>query len=157
MIKKAILKIKYGFAFEVSKELGDICVVNLEKNKITNKLKNAVLIPIPLHIKREHWRGFNQSEVIGKVIANKMDWNFNKNMLIRPIASTPQVGLPRSVRVRNISGKFAVNPEAKKQLKKNSTLIVFDDVFTTGSTINEAIKTLKEAGIETVFGLTIAR
>jgi len=65
-----------------------------------------------------------------------------------------QIILKRIERVRNIRGKLAVNPKAR--LCQNSTYLIFDNVFTTGSILKEAIKILKK-GIKKVYGLTIAR
>lgn len=175
VVRKAIIALKYKFATDVSEELVDIC---------TNKLKNnlpitkAVLIPIPLHTKRQNWRGFNQSEILGKLIAEKMSWKFEPNLLMRTLASKPQVGLTKSERVRNISGKFAVNDEALRVILSDGELVepesnrsspnfvIFDDVLTTGSTLQEAMKVLQKAipacpplaeASRRITGLTIAK
>ncbi len=150
VIRKAIIKIKYNFAYDIAEELADVCIKNYKL-----KIENCVLIPIPLHHQRERWRGFNQSEILGRLIAEKLNLGFENSLLIRPKASVPQVGLVRSERVQNIRGKFAVNSKAK--LDQNISYIIFDDVATTGTTIQEAIKVLKKSGAQKVFGLTIAR
>lgn len=154
VIKKGITKIKYNFAFDLAAELSQICASQILNSKFT--INNTILTPIPLHPSRKRWRGFNQSEVLGKIMADKLSWQFKNDLLIRSIQGKNQVGLKRSDRVRNIRGKFTVNPEAKN-ITKSSTYIVFDDVMTTGSTIKEAIKVLKRTDAKKVFGLTIAR
>jgi len=123
----------------------------------TSYLLHATVIPIPLHKNRERWRGFNQSEIIGKLIAKRLNLQFKNNLLIRPIATCPQVGLAKNQRVRNMRGKFAVNSSLKSIIQPQIAYIIFDDVLTTGSTIKEAIRILKESGAQKVFGLTIAR
>ena len=150
IIRKAIVKIKYNFAYDIAQELANAVVKNMNLD-----LKNVILVPIPLHKSRKNWRGFNQSEILGKLIAKNLSWEFNKDLLIRPIEGKNQVGLPQSDRVRNIRGKFAVNNE--KALNFNHQFVIFDDVVTTGSTLKEAIKVLKKAGAKKVLGLTIAR
>lgn len=154
VVRKSIIKIKYNFAFDIAKELADVCISHLN---IKFHTQDIILIPIPLHKKRENWRGFNQSEILGKLIAKKLNWKFEKDLLIRPIASKPQVGLKRSDRERNIRGKFAVNSAKLSLTRTNITYIVFDDVATTGSTMKEAIRMLKESGAKKVLGLTIAK
>ena len=150
VIRKAIVKIKYNFAYDIAQELANAVVKNMKLN-----FKNVILIPIPLHKSRRNWRGFNQSEILGKLIAKNLSWEFNKDLLVRPIEGKNQVGLPQSDRVRNIRGKFAVNNE--KALNFNHQFVIFDDVATTGSTIKEALKVLKSSGLKNVFGLTIAK
>ena len=153
VIRKAIIKIKYNFAHDIAQELAEVCAKNLNLPLTTNYLLHTTLIPIPLHQSRERWRGFNQSELLGKLIAKKLNWGFEKNLLIRPIEGKNQVGLAKSDRVRNIRGKFAV----KTSLEPKLAYIIFDDVATTGSTIKEAIKVLKKSGVNKVVGLTVAR
>ncbi len=164
IIRKGIIKIKYNFAYDIAKELAEITAKNMKVD-----LKNAVLIPIPLHKKRQNWRGFNQSEILGKLIAEKLNWRFEKDLLIRPFGGQNQVGLAKSDRVRNMRGKYAANNEALRVILEGQSVIptgveeflpvfvVFDDVATTGSTIKEAIKVLEKSGAQKVLGLTVAR
>ncbi len=153
VIRKAIIKIKYNFAHDIAQELVEVSIKNFKNPYTIYDIQNTVLVPIPLHKSRENWRGFNQSEMLGKLMAKKLNWGFEKDLLIRPIQGQHQVGLTKSDRVRNIRGKFAV----KTSLKPELTYIIFDDVATTGSTIKEAIKVLKKSGANKVFGITVAR
>ena len=156
VVRKAIIKIKYGFAFDIAGELATICVQSLPAKYISH-LQNAILIPIPLYRSRHSWRGFNQSEIIGQLIAKKLKVNFHKDLLTRPIEGKNQVGLTYSERVRNMCGKFAVNTVKISSIKTpNPKFVIFDDVATTGSTLKEAIKALKKSGSFQVTGFTIA-
>ncbi len=155
VVRKAIIALKYKFASDVVRELSQICTQKL-KNDLYFSSTNTILIPIPLHSRRQNWRGFNQSEVVGKQIAKDLGWEFEPNILVRELASKPQVGLTKSERVRNISGKFAVNSSLKEKIR-GQKIIVFDDVVTTGATMEEAIKVLEKSGAKEVFGLTIAK
>lgn len=160
VIRKGIIKIKYNFAYDVAKELSEIIIKELQKNAIL-PLKKVILIPIPLHKSRQNWRGFNQSEVVGKLVAEGMNWQYEDNILTRKKGGKTQVGLKGIDRVRNIRGKYAVNEAMRVILSevegKTPTYIVFDDVLTTGSTIKEAIKVLRKSGANRVVGLTIAK
>ena len=153
VIRKAIISLKYKFAYDLSDELS---LVILDRLKDINfPSKNIVLVPIPLHVQRENWRGFNQSEIVGEKIAKKMEWKYLPDLLIKHKKTNPQVNLKGLDRRKNLSGVFVVNPTNKLSL--TSKLILFDDVYTTGSTINEAKRVLKDAGFSKIYSLTIAR
>ena len=154
VIRKAIISLKYKFAYDIAEELIGYLVILLLRNK-TFKLNNFVLVPIPLHKHRENWRGFNQTEIIGEKLAKNMNWKYIPDLLIRNKNTIPQVGLKGLVRRNNLSGVFAVNPN--HFISKNCSLVLFDDVYTTGSTINEAKKVLNEAGFKNIKSLTIIR
>ena len=154
IIKKAILSLKYKYSTEVGKELVSHLVTWLINNKelIPN---NHLLIPIPIHWHRENVRGFNQSIEIGKSVATAMNWKFIPDLLIKKQQTTSQVELSVEKRKQNLKDVFSLNPNYV--LSTLHSVLVFDDVFTTGSTLKEAAKTLKHAGVEKVWGLTIAR
>lgn len=154
VIRKAILALKYKYATEVAKELSQIF---LDFFHTTSYLlpTTSVLVPIPMHWYRQNFRGFNQSEEIGKVVAKEMGWKFLPDLLIRKKLSTPQAGLDMKKRALNIKGVFALNPNYL--IPSPYSLILFDDVWTTGSTMKEAAKILKRGGVEKVWGITIAR
>ena len=155
VIRKAIISLKYKFAYDIADELTGRIVNSLISNKFFLNKKN-ILIPIPLYRSRQNWRGFNQSELIGEKLSKQLGWKFAPDLLIRNKNTIPQVGLRGSVRRSNLSGVFCVSSNYSL-LTLNSSLLLFDDVFTTGSTINEAKKVLKEAGFYNINSLTIAR
>jgi len=152
VIRKAIISLKYKFAYDIAEALVNVCVLKLSTFCL---LHTTTLVPIPLHKHRENWRGFNQTEIIGEKLAKAMNWEYASNLLVRSKNTLPQVGLKGSVRRSNLSGVFAVNPNFV--LSTNFSVLLFDDVYTTGSTINEAKKVLTEAGFKNIKSLTIAR
>lgn len=153
VIRKAIIALKYKYSTEIAKELQNYIVIELKKQ---NFVDDYCLIPIPLHKKRFNERGFNQSEEVGKLIAKNMNWDFNANLLVKNRATIPQVGLKGKARRKNLSGVFSINPH-RLPSPVHGSLVLFDDVFTTGSTLKEATKVLENAGYKNVWGLTIAR
>ena len=156
VIRKAILALKFKYSTEVGKELANLYAQYLVTGSDpVNRAKNMTLIPIPLHWHRENVRGFNQSEEIGKLVAKEMGWGFVPDLLIKKKSTTSQVQLSVEKRKENLQGVFAVNPNYV--LSTVHSVLLFDDVFTTGSTLKEAAKVLKHAGVEKVWGLTIAR
>lgn len=148
VIKRAIISLKYKFATDISEELVDLSVKKL-KNFNYFKSKNFTLVPIPLHIKRENWRGFNQTEIVGEKIALEMGWSYSNNLLVRIKNTNPQVELKSFERSKNLLNAFTV--DNNNSISKNRKLIIFDDVYTTGSTIIEAAKALKNIGFKKIF------
>jgi len=152
VIRRAILTLKYKHAREVAKELSGYAARQLLKRKtIINK---PILVPIPLFWLRKNWRGFNQSEEIGKELAKSLDWRFEPNILVRKQLKVPQTELKREERLSNVRGVFSLNPKFSSSLTKNS-YILFDDVWTTGSTLKEAASVLKRNGAKSVLALTL--
>lgn len=156
VIRKALIKIKYNYALEISHELADHMVFNMKKYKSIFP-KNPLLIPIPLHRRRKNLRGFNQAEEMGKLLATKLGGDFVSNALVRKKMTKPQTELKGRKRKDNVRGAFSLNKENSSIVSRYKSLIIFDDVFTTGSTIKEAAKELKKNGANEVWGITIAR
>jgi len=149
VVKSAIATLKYRFTSNIADELAENYIFRVIKYPIINK-KNMLLVPIPLHKSRLRWRGFNQSELLGKLIANKLGWDFEPTLLKRIKNTQPQTTLKGESRKRNILGAFMVSGEVKKQ-----PIVLFDDVSTTGSTLKEASKALKRKGAIKVYAMTL--
>ena len=157
VIRKAILALKYKYATEIASLLNGLIVERLKNPDSRYILSDSIcLIPIPLHWHRQNVRGFNQSAEVGKSISEAMNWKFLPDLLIKKQSTTSQTELSGDARRQNLHGVFSVNPNFSF-LAFPSSIIVFDDVFTTGSTLREAAKVLKRVGVEKVWGLTIAR
>jgi ComF family protein len=117
-------------------------------------LQHDIAIPVPLHRQRLRWRGFNQSALIARRLASDRGILYAASVLQRRRSTPPQVGLSEAERRTNISGAFSVrDPES---LRGRSVLLV-DDVYTTGATANECARTLKRAGARRVDVLVLAR
>lgn len=146
-------QLKYRFGREILPIISEWTIHELRN--IQGLPKKFVLISIPLYPYRQNWRGFNQSEELGCAIAKKMGWEFNNDILVRSKWRPPQteVGKEKS-RKQNVRGIFSLSPNYQLQA---TNYILFDDVWTTGATIKEAAKVLKENGAPKVWGLTIAR
>lgn len=150
VIKKALLALKYKYSTEAGRELASLFVRELKKS---NLIKGGTLVPIPIHWHRENVRGFNQSIEVGKIVAEEMEWKFIPDLLVKEKSTVSQASLSVEKRKQNLQGVFTLNP---KVIVPNP-VILFDDVFTTGSTLKEAAKVLKRVGTKEVWGLTIAR
>ncbi len=153
IVRKAVLSLKYKYATELEKEL-QVYIVSELKRKLFPS--DAFLVPIPIHWHKENVRGFNQSILVGKNIASKMGWRFLPDLLIKKVSTVSQAELSSEKRRKNLKGVFVVSTRNSPFIIPDS-VILFDDVFTTGSTMREAAIVLKRAGVEKVWGLTIAR
>lgn len=152
VIRKAILALKYKFAHDVARELVDC----LDLSRFN--FQNTVITPVPLHKMRQNWRGFNQSGVLAKLVAGKSQCECLENVIIKLENTTAQARLGKTERLQNIRGKFAVNKKIVDDLVVHrKKIVIFDDVWTTGATINEISKTLKKAGAKNIWGMSVAR
>ena len=114
----------------------------------------SLIIPVPLHIKRLRQRGFNQSLILAYALAKKWQIPVNFSLLEKHKFTLTQTGLNKTERKQNIKGAFEVSD--KKKIAGKDVILV-DDVYTTGATINECAKTLTKAGAQKVTVLTLAR
>jgi ComF family protein len=157
-IRKAITSLKYKYSTEVGRELTE-CFTNVLKiNNSTFMIPNSsILVPIPLHWHKENVRGFNQSIEVGGSVSSVMGWKFIPDLLVKKQSTVSQTELGGEARRQNLKNVFSINPAHKSTSLNLKYVILFDDVFTSGSTLREAAKVLKRAGVEKVWGLTIAR
>jgi ComF family protein len=122
------------------------------KNVIT---ADALVVPIPLHKKRLRQRGFNQSEYIARILGDMLSLSIESGALTRT-KDTPHQTTQKTKkeRVESLRGSFAVINDEKV---KNKTVILVDDVYTTGATMTEASKTLRRGGAKEVIGFVVAK
>jgi ComF family protein len=111
-------------------------------------------MPIPLHLTRLRQRGFNQALLLANELAKTFAITLCFDNLLRIRATKPQVQLTGAERIRNVSGAFAVIRPGDISGK---SILLIDDVFTTGATINECSLVLKRAGADRVSALTASR
>ncbi len=111
-----------------------------------------IVIPVPLHKRRLKEREFNQSALLGKHIADISGAPLILNSLIRSRDTLPQVGLNAKERKKNIRNAFKVH---EPQSVKGKRVMLVDDVFTTGATVQECSKVLKKAGAKEVHVVTL--
>lgn len=113
-----------------------------------------LLMPVPLHARRLREREFNQSLLLADRIGRHLDTPVSFTNLLRIIPSPAQTTLSRKDRLMNLRGAFALrHPESIS----GKRILLIDDVFTTGATVNECAKTLRKAGSGDVYALTLAR
>ena len=114
--------------------------------------QDSVLCPVPLHWTRKYWRGFNQADVLAKEIGASYKISVI-NLLTRTRPTGHQARRTRSERLVALNGAFKCVAERSDS---NKTVILLDDLSTTGATLNACAKTLKEAGFNNVIGWVVA-
>lgn len=158
ILQEAIHKYKYNFVQGLAEPLSKILI---QKIKRPEQLalwqgQKIILVPVPLHKKRYRWRGFNQAELLTEKVGEYFHWEINRDFVARVRYTKPQAKLKKEEREQNIIGAFGVNMLTAEQPVEKIVILV-DDVLTTGATMDECAKSLKQKGIKTVWGLAIAR
>lgn len=148
-ISRLIKMLKYNCLLEV----GDVLENIINNFELENNWQDFVIIPVPLHERRERERGFNQAEILADIFSKKLVLNVDKN-LQRPTYTVQQVKLTGEQRKTNLKGAFAWN--GKNKIIPEKVLLV-DDVFTTGATMQECAQVLKSKGVKVVWGIVLAR
>ncbi len=154
VLAEAIIDFKFHHNLGLIGSLSSIlnyCMEQFFKDDIPD-----VIIPVPLHHKRLMERGFNQSLLLGERLARERKIRFVRNAVMRERYTIPQVRLSGAERRRNLRNAFRVKPEAVREIQDRSVLIV-DDVITTGTTIKEVAEVLINSGARRVMGIAIAR
>jgi len=158
-IRKAIRSLKYknriGLAVVLAKKLHDFIFEDIAEEKIFDAGSKIILVPIPISKNRKRNRGYNQSVLIARALTrlNPKIYKIEEKMLSKIRDNTPQVETrTRRERLSNMSGVFTVT----KEIPKNSTILLIDDVITTGATLSEAKRILTKGGAQKVKAFTIA-
>ena len=115
-----------------------------------------LIVPVPLHWRRQWARRFNQSALLAEVVAKASGLRVSHGALKRVKATAQQVGLGRSERAQNVQGAFAVRPDARIEVA-GRRLVLVDDVLTSGATIEACTGALTRAGAASVDVLVFAR
>jgi ComF family protein len=148
---RLITQFKYDFWPSLSDQLGELFVERADA--LFGPWRPDTVVPVPLHVKRLRWRGFNQSRLLAKRVA--AHWGVPlAEPLVRVRNTIPQASLPVEARLTNVAGAFVVKDE--KTVRGGKVCLV-DDVSTTGSTIRECGKMLREAGATEVRAYVLAR
>jgi len=159
IIRKTIHLFKYQPIISLKKPLVDLMIKFLKETNFFSEINktNVLLIPIPLHKRKRRKRGFNQSELLTKAIAIYFSLNFHPEILLRIKNNLPQAKINNFIeREKNVKDVFQISI-SNLNLIKNKLIILIDDVYTSGATMQEAAKILKKNGAKKVIGLVLAR
>ena len=153
IIRNKIISYKFNDKPYLYKTFCEIFVKNKKVCEIIKKYD--IIISVPMYKKKKNQRGYNQSELIAKETAKKVEnIEYRNDILIKIRNTAKQSSLNKEQRKENLKNAYAVN---NNEYILNKNILIFDDIYTTGSTANECAKTLIEAGAKDVGILTIAR
>jgi len=158
LTERLIKRFKYNpFVKSLSRSLSYLIITHFKLCEkpisFIQEKDNFIIIPVPLSQKRLKWRGFNQAEEIAKNLSIYLEIPLFNNILVKNKETFSQSKLPKEERKRNLLNSFCLK---NKQIKNKKILLV-DDIYTTGSTMEGCAKTLKKAGAKEIIGITIAR
>lgn len=151
VMRDLIHKFKYKKAEHLQKFFAKLVIDAAGRYK--EILNCPVVIPVPLHWIKKFMRGYNQSEIIAAIYAEKLGKLLLRNVLVRKTYTRQQANLNRDERLRNIAGAFAVK---RHQTIIGKEVLLIDDVVTTCATLEQCSRILKESGAKKVYCLTLA-
>jgi len=152
LIMESIQRFKYRSETYLASYLGAL-LSSFAGEWIKNP-KDFIVMPVPIHRRRLRERKFNQSLVLARILTSDLGTKLNYLSLIRNRDTKAQTGLNREERRKNVKNAFSITD---KQVTEGKEILLVDDVFTTGHTLNECAKTLKKSGARRVICLTLAR
>ena len=160
-LRQLILQLKFRRRERLGRKLGALLEHVWNKLDGMDPAKPPVIVPVPLFHSRERERGFNQSRLLAEGLRNRIEKHpggrkivVDARLLVRTRATAPQVRLKFQARKENVRGAFAV---AKPESVRGRSVLLVDDVMTTGATLSACAAALKKAGATKVIALTLAR
>ena len=150
VLVRAVVLLKFERIEPLATYFGDRVAATAKRDGLTGDL----VVPVPLHRTRHRERGFNQAELIARVVARRLRLPFKPVLLTRTKARPDKHILTNEERWRIVRGAFATRPGSQVD---NKRVLLVDDVMTTGATLDACAAALLEAGAKSVVGLTVAR
>lgn len=152
IIKERLINFKFNQKAYIYRAFVNFLIKN---EKICRFLKSYdIIIPVPIHYNRKVTRGYNQTALISKNIAIKLQINYDEKVLLKRINNKPQSTKNKQERKNNVIGVYYIKNNEKIFNKK---VLLVDDIYTTGSTVNECAKILKIAGAKAIDVFTVAK
>jgi len=152
IVKTGIHLFKYKRKRTLGRKFARLMLMFIKQLVDTSRID--VVVPVPLHLSKINERGFNQAAVLGKIIAQELSLDIDCDNLIRQKLTHCQHSLRKPDRFKNIDQAFkCLHPEKFN----NKHVLLVDDIFTTGATLNECAHVLKRSGARKVIAITLAR
>lgn len=166
-IRTLIHKLKFNHKRAVARVLANILynyfkkIIEFEQIKAGNidRFQNAILVPVPTQKKNIKERGYNNVYEITKEFSNLSGLPFLDGFLVKIKNSKPQYKMNKNQRKSNVEGTFNINLKrlSNKEDLDNKTFVIIDDIITTGATLGEIIKVLKENGVKNIICITLSK
>ena len=148
-ISKIIETFKYNFISDLALPLSQMIVGEIAKQNLSDYFQDFTVVPVPLHPRRFNWRGFNQAEILAKPLTESLGIKLHSNLVSRTKNTQPQVNLNAQERKHNIDNAFTLNQSAA-----GKSVLLVDDVITSGSTSNELARLFKKNHAKEVWIVT---
>ncbi len=152
LVRKLILRYK----FSNKAYLNHFFANRIAENEKTKELLKQydMIIPVPMHKKKRQKRGYNQTELVADELEKRLEIPARKDILSKVVNTTTQSKLSGKARQSNIQHAFFIQNDFEVEDKK---IILLDDIYTTGATSQECSRVLKEAGVEEILVLVLAK
>jgi len=161
LTRKLIYQFKYQpYLKDLAKTLAGILIEHFVlSGKNTDEVwNNGILVPIPLDKKKIKIRGYNQSEELAKELSMVLQIPIISDVLIKTKSTKPQMELKKEEREKNLRGAFTIkNSTTDESILLDKKVFLVDDVYTTGSTMEECATVLRDSGAKSVWGIALAR
>lgn len=149
VMRKSIANFKYHhrreyvefYAEEFARVFGEVII----------GLKPDAFVPVPVHWTRYVERGYNQAQVLAEAIGACLDIPVIDDLLVRSKRTVAQKTLDHRQRFQNLQHAFSISRKWESSVKKLNRLVIIDDIFTTGSTINSCARILRQTGVTEVY------
>lgn len=145
-LKQAIASLKYEKHVQLAELMGDWLAESWLNSSLYKQTKKLTVIPIPLHAKKLQERGFNQTELIARSFCRLTGYSLQAQGLERVKETQAMFSLNSLERKNNLRNAFAVGKGLQK-CRPDSPVLLIDDIYTTGTTVNEAAKLLRDRSI----------
>jgi len=152
-LRSYIHALKYDGNTRLAEPLGHL----LAQAYISYGLRADAIVPVPLHRERQQQRGYNHAYLLAQVCAAQIGVPLYDDILVRHRATPAQVGLNPGDRRQNVAGAFLCTPAFTTYALRRRTILLIDDVYTTGATLEACAAALFAAGAIAVWGLALAR
>lgn len=149
LLRDLLLELKFKQDKQIAHSLGKLWAMHAQA---FDSDSNTFLVPLPLHPKKQRERGFNQAEILTLHLSSRLNIP-TEYALIRTVDTPPQSGLHPRQRVENVTGAFEI---AKEVSAAGKNYIIVDDIYTTGASLNECARVLKDAGAANVTCMTLS-
>jgi len=153
-LKKLVHNFKYKKIVSLAKEFVELTVDFMNRHNIGRDID--LVLSIPMHPAKLLRREINPSHILAKLTAKRLGIRYSDKVLKKTKNTVPQTKLKRHERITNVKGSFSIEKNRILELKRKNILLV-DDLFTTGSTVNECSMILKETGSACIEVVTLAR
>lgn len=153
VMKDSIVRFKY----KGCKEYADFYVRELGKylGEEIRAIGPDLLLPVPVHKDRRRQRGYNQAELLALGLGQLLNIKVKTDVLVRTIKTKPQKELSNKERAQNLEKAFAISDSYVNFISKFHKLMIIDDIYTTGSTIEACAKVLQKAGAHEIYFITL--